>query len=97
MKRTLSAIAALTCALHAPALAQTSQTLLQNASVIDVESGNVTRGQNVLVEEPSVEDSISILRGIKERYEVHHGVRITDGALVSAAELNCLTDNRSAT
>ncbi|TDI71606.1 MAG: ATP-dependent chaperone ClpB, partial [Bacteroidetes bacterium] len=46
------------------------------------------RFQTVLVAEPSVEDTISILRGIKERYEVHHGVRITDGALVSAAELS---------
>ena len=46
------------------------------------------RFQVVRVEEPSVEDTISILRGIKERYEVHHGVRITDGALVSAAELS---------
>nr|WP_070959227.1 amidohydrolase family protein [Hyphomonas sp. Mor2] len=54
MKRTLSAIAALTCALHAPALAQASQTLLENASVIDVESGNVTRGQNVLVEDGKI-------------------------------------------
>ena len=46
------------------------------------------RFQMVLVEEPSVEDTISILRGIKDRYEVHHGVRIQDGALVSAAELS---------
>lgn len=46
------------------------------------------RFQTVLVGEPSVEDTISILRGIKERYEVHHGVRITDAALVSAAELS---------
>lgn len=46
------------------------------------------RFQTVLVDEPSVEDTISILRGIKERYEVHHGVRITDAALVSAAELS---------
>jgi ATP-dependent Clp protease ATP-binding subunit ClpB len=46
------------------------------------------RFQLVRVEEPSVEDTISILRGIKERYEVHHGVRITDGALISAAELS---------
>jgi ATP-dependent Clp protease ATP-binding subunit ClpB len=46
------------------------------------------RFQMVLVEEPSVEDTISILRGIKERYEVHHGVRITDGAIVAAAELS---------
>ncbi|KAN0024433.1 hypothetical protein ACTFIV_008839 [Dictyostelium citrinum] len=42
------------------------------------------RFQSVLVQEPSVEDSIAILRGLKERYEVHHGVRITDGALVAA-------------
>ncbi len=46
------------------------------------------RFQVVVVNEPSIEDSISILRGIKERYEVHHGVRITDGALVAAAELS---------
>jgi ATP-dependent Clp protease ATP-binding subunit ClpB len=46
------------------------------------------RFQTVLVEEPSVEDTISILRGLKERYEVHHGVRIKDAALVSAAVLS---------
>ncbi len=46
------------------------------------------RFQPVMVNEPSVEDTISILRGLKERYEVHHGVRITDGAIVSAAELS---------
>ena len=46
------------------------------------------RFQPVLVEEPSVEDSISILRGIREKYEVHHGVKITDNALVSAAVLS---------
>ena len=46
------------------------------------------RFQTVVVDEPSVEDTISILRGIKDRYEVHHGVRILDGALVSAAELS---------
>jgi ATP-dependent Clp protease ATP-binding subunit ClpB len=46
------------------------------------------RFQTVLVEEPSVEDTISILRGLKERYEVHHGVRIKDSALVSAAVLS---------
>ncbi len=43
------------------------------------------RFQPILVNEPSVTDTISILRGIKEKYEVHHGVRITDGALVAAA------------
>lgn len=46
------------------------------------------RFQTVLVDEPSVEESISILRGLKERYEVHHGVRIKDSALVSAAVLS---------
>jgi ATP-dependent Clp protease ATP-binding subunit ClpB len=46
------------------------------------------RFQMVRVEEPSVEDTIAILRGIKDRYEVHHGVRITDGAIVAAAELS---------
>ncbi|MGH2588909.1 MAG: ATP-dependent Clp protease ATP-binding subunit, partial [Dehalococcoidia bacterium] len=46
------------------------------------------RFQPVLVEEPSVEDTISILRGLRERYEVHHGVRIKDSALVAAAVLS---------
>jgi len=46
------------------------------------------RFQSVLVEQPNVEDTISILRGLKERYEVHHGVRIQDNALVSAAVLS---------
>ena len=46
------------------------------------------RFQTVFVSQPSVEDTISILRGLKEKYEVHHGVRITDGAIVSAATLS---------
>ncbi|MCD2192941.1 ATP-dependent chaperone ClpB [Actinomycetospora endophytica] len=46
------------------------------------------RFQQVLVGEPSVEDTVGILRGLKERYEVHHGVRITDAALVAAAALS---------
>ncbi|TCO64835.1 ATP-dependent chaperone ClpB [Actinocrispum wychmicini] len=46
------------------------------------------RFQQVLVGEPSIEDTIGILRGLKERYEVHHGVRITDAALVAAASLS---------
>jgi ATP-dependent Clp protease ATP-binding subunit ClpB len=46
------------------------------------------RFQPVLVDEPSVEETISIVRGLKERYEVHHGVRITDGAIVAAAQLS---------
>ncbi len=46
------------------------------------------RFQKVLVEEPSVEDTIGILRGLRERFELHHGVRITDGALVAAATMS---------
>jgi len=46
------------------------------------------RFQPVMVEEPSVEAAIAILRGLKERYEVHHGVRIQDAALVAAATLS---------
>ncbi len=46
------------------------------------------RFQTVMVDQPSVEDTISILRGLKERYEVHHGVRIKDAALVAAAKLS---------
>ena len=46
------------------------------------------RFQPIIVDQPSVEDTISILRGLRERYEVHHGVRITDGALVAAAVLS---------
>ncbi|MFN3134713.1 MAG: ATP-dependent chaperone ClpB [Candidatus Kryptonium sp.] len=46
------------------------------------------RFQPILVEEPSVEDTISILRGLKEKYEIHHGVRITDAAIVAAAQLS---------
>lgn len=44
------------------------------------------RFQPVLVEEPTVEDSVSILRGLREKYEVHHGVKITDGALIAASQ-----------
>lgn len=46
------------------------------------------RFQPVLVEEPTIEDTISILRGIKQKYEVHHGIRITDNALIAAARLS---------
>jgi ATP-dependent Clp protease ATP-binding subunit ClpB len=42
----------------------------------------------ILIEEPSIEDTVSILRGLKERYEIHHGIRITDGAIVAAAKLS---------
>ncbi|MFN2098648.1 ATP-dependent chaperone ClpB [Altererythrobacter sp. MF3-039] len=46
------------------------------------------RFQSVYIDEPSVEDTISILRGIKDKYELHHGVRITDGSIVAAAQLS---------
>merc|ERR1712025_710975 len=46
------------------------------------------RFQQILVKQPSVQDTISILRGLKERYEVHHGVRISDNALIAAATLS---------
>src|SRR5207247_8371582 len=46
------------------------------------------RLQQVFVKEPSVEDTIAILRGLKDRYEVHHGIRITDASLVAAAVLS---------
>ncbi len=54
------------------------------------------RFQPILVDEPSVEDTISILRGLKEKYEVHHGVKITDAAIVAAATLShrYITDRR---
>ncbi len=48
----------------------------------------VRRFQPILVEEPSAEDTIAILRGLKEKYEIHHGLRITDGAIVKAVELS---------
>ncbi|CAM06357.1 ATP-dependent Clp protease ATP-binding subunit ClpB [Saccharopolyspora erythraea NRRL 2338] len=55
---------------------------------IETDAALERRFQQVLVGEPSPEDTVAILRGLKERYEVHHGVRITDGALVAAATLS---------
>jgi ATP-dependent Clp protease ATP-binding subunit ClpB len=55
---------------------------------IEKDAALARRFQPVFVNEPTVEDTISILRGIKEKYEVHHGVRITDGAIVAAATLS---------
>ena len=55
---------------------------------VEKDAALARRFQPVLVEEPTVEDSISILRGIKEKYELHHGVRISDSALVAAATLS---------
>ena len=55
---------------------------------IEKDAALARRFQSVFVGEPTVEDTISILRGIKDKYELHHGVRITDGALVAAATLS---------
>jgi len=63
-------------------------TLEEYRKYIEKDSALERRFQPVLVEEPSVEDTISILRGLKERYEVHHGVRITDPAVIAAATLS---------
>ncbi len=63
-------------------------TTLNEYRKIEKDAALERRFQPVMVGEPSVEDSISILRGIKERYEVHHGVRIQDSALVAAATLS---------
>lgn len=60
-------------------------TTLNEYRQIEKDVALARRFQPILVGEPSTQDTISILRGIKERYEVHHGVRITDGALVAAA------------
>jgi len=63
-------------------------TLNEYKKHIEKDAALERRFQPVLVEEPSEEDTISILRGLKERYEVHHGVRITDGAIVAATQLS---------
>ncbi len=63
-------------------------TLTEYRKYIEKDTALERRFQPVLVEEPSVEDTIAILRGLKEKYEVHHGVRITDGAIVAAATLS---------
>jgi ATP-dependent Clp protease ATP-binding subunit ClpB len=63
-------------------------TLDEHRQHIEKDPALERRFQQVLVDQPTVEDSISILRGLKERYEVHHGVRIADSALVAAAVLS---------
>ena len=63
-------------------------TLDEYRKYVEKDAALARRFQPVLVEEPTVEDTISILRGIKEKYELHHGVRISDSALVSAATLS---------
>ncbi len=63
-------------------------TLKEYREYIEKDPALERRFQQVLVEEPSVEDTVAILRGLKEKYEVHHGVRITDAAILAAANLS---------
>ena len=63
-------------------------TLDEYRKYVEKDAALARRFQPVMVEEPTVEDTISILRGIKEKYELHHGVRISDSALVAAATLS---------
>ena len=63
-------------------------TLDEYRKYVEKDAALARRFQPVVVAEPTVDDTISILRGIKEKYELHHGVRITDGALVAAASLS---------
>ncbi len=63
-------------------------TLTEYRKYIEKDKALERRLQTVYVGEPSIEDTVSILRGLQERYEVHHGVRITDAAIVAAAELS---------
>jgi len=55
---------------------------------VEKDAALARRFQPVMIEEPTVEDTISILRGVKEKYELHHGIRISDSALVQAAILS---------
>lgn len=63
-------------------------TLDEYRKYIEKDAALERRFQKVLVTEPSVEDTISILRGLKEKYEIHHGIRISDGAVIAAATLS---------
>ncbi len=63
-------------------------TLNEYRKYIEKDAALARRFQSVFVSEPTVEDTISILRGLKEKYEVHHGVRITDNAIIAAATLS---------
>ena len=63
-------------------------TLDEYREFIEKDAALERRFQKVIVDEPSVEDTIGILRGLKERYEVHHGVQITDSAIIAAAKLS---------
>lgn len=63
-------------------------TLDEYRQYIEKDAALERRFQKVLVQEPTVEDTISILRGLKEKYEIHHGIRISDGAVIAAATLS---------
>ena len=63
-------------------------TLNEYRKYIEKDAALERRFQPVIVDQPSVEDTISILRGLRERYEIHHGVRLKDSALVAAAVLS---------
>ncbi|MBF0847008.1 ATP-dependent chaperone ClpB, partial [Streptococcus danieliae] len=63
-------------------------TLNEYRNYIEKDSALERRFQKVLVKEPTIEDTISILRGLKERFELYHGVKISDRAIVDAAELS---------
>ncbi len=63
-------------------------TLNEYKKYIEKDAALERRFQQVLIQEPSEQDAVSILRGLKEKYEVHHGVRITDGAIVAAVQLS---------
>ncbi|MDZ7773243.1 MAG: ATP-dependent chaperone ClpB [Balneolaceae bacterium] len=63
-------------------------TLTEYRKYIEKDKALERRLQTIMIKEPSVEDTVSILRGLQERYELHHGVRITDAAIVAAAELS---------
>jgi ATP-dependent Clp protease ATP-binding subunit ClpB len=63
-------------------------TISEYRKYIEKDAAFERRFQPVMIDEPSIEDTVSILRGIKDKYEVHHGVRITDGALIAAAKLS---------
>ncbi|HWY79960.1 MAG TPA: AAA family ATPase [Candidatus Sulfotelmatobacter sp.] len=77
-----------------PALARGSLRMIGATTVneyrkyIERDPALARRFQQVLIDEPTIEDSISILRGIKEKYELHHGIRITDNALIAAVKLS---------
>ncbi len=63
-------------------------TLNEYQKYIEKDAALERRFQKVVIDEPDIEDTISILRGLKEKYEIHHGVRITDAAIIAAAELS---------